>query len=215
MPSDNVLALLALLLLWLLERSHQRTRSREKGEEGPRPVEVKGWKGVEAIDTLPSRPLAFSATVSGRDGPDGGPSHTVDLADLSCTCTDFQSRRKDLPEEAIGRVCAHVSRALRETGVTGSYDNLLRGIVESGPTRRTYYKVSLRTGETVAVGLDPGSDVVDVVAPDRPDERGTGEGGPSYRSYRYSSADRRWSAGERPPGGAEVAKFVDSLMAEV
>lgn len=211
MPSDNILALLALLFLWLLERFHRRSRA-EEPEEGRSRTKVEGWKDVEVIEGLPARPLAFSATVRvSDDGSEDGPSQTVDLSDLSCTCKEFRSRRARLPENSVGRICSHVSQALRETGVTSSFDDVLRTIVESGPTRSVYYQATLRSGEKVAVGHDPGSDQVDVITRPRPvDQRSRDSTGP-YRRYGYSVTNGRWLVDTRPPGAVEIGELIDEL----
>lgn len=219
MPSDNVLALLALLFLWLFERLQRRHRARAEEraaeEEGRRSVAVDGWKGVRVIEQLPSRPLAFSATVRVPDGTDGdGPSRSVDLAELTCTCPDHRKHRAELPEEAIGRICDHVSRALRKTGVTSSFDELLQAIVEEGATRRVYYEVSLRSDRKIAVGHDPGSDQVDVIAPVRPRDRKSGTAGGPYRRYGYSLSSGRWLVDARPPGAVEIGELIGHLPLE-
>lgn len=215
MPNDPVLAILALLFLWLLvRRLQERGSGAQEEEQGRTQLKVRGRKGVKLIEALPSRPLAFAAQVTVADSADGGPTYTVDLGDLSCTCPDFRIHRSELPENAIGRVCAHVSEALRETGATGALDELLRAIIESGPTRMTYYQVPLRSGERVAIGHDPGSDQLDVIARSRPKDLEGADAAASYRRYGYSLSGGRWLVNERPPGSGEIREAIAGLPLE-
>jgi len=212
-PIDLSLALVALLLLWLALRAHYRRRVEEEEARGRKRVKVPGWSDVKVIESLPPRPLAFSATVRVSDNSDPGESHSVDLAELTCTCGDFRRRRSRLPPESVGRVCAHLSKALEEAGVTAAYDDLMRGIVESGPTHPSYYELRLSNGDLVAIGHDPDSDYFDVVARARPSNGGSEGASPStpYRHYGYSRSSKQWVGAGRPSGSTEAVKFIHGL----
>lgn len=209
-PIDLSLALVALLTLWLVLRAHYRRRLERDEARGRKRVKVPGWSDVKVIERLPPRPLAFSATVRVSDDSDPDESHSVDLAELTCTCGEFRSRRSRLPPESVGRVCAHLSKALEDAGVTAVYDDLMRGIVESGPTHPSYYELSLSNGDVVAIGHDPDSDYFDVVARGRPTNGESGGASP-YRHYGYSRSSRTWVGRSRPFGSTEAVKFMRGL----
>ena len=207
MLTDPVLAIVALLVLWLLVRIRDRTAS-EVDETGRREVRIQGRKGVKTIETLPPRPLAFGAIIS---VPDGDVNYKVDLEELTCTCPEFVSRRADLPPEAIGRICRHLSQALQTTGASSSMDNLVRSIVESGPTLRTYFEIPLGPEERVAVGHAPGSDRLDVFAlEDGLKDQGSHQS-VDYRRYGFSRAGQRWLDDEAPREADRIGEVIREL----
>jgi hypothetical protein len=212
MPNDLVLAVLALLFLWLLARLHDAgKKSEDEGEGGREAVKVPGLKGVRRIETLPPRPLAFGARVSVPGEPDEGGPFQVDLGELTCDCPDFRDRRAHLPPDAIGRVCPHLSQALRTTGATGSMDDMVQTIVEAGPTVRSYFECPLPQNRTVAIGHSPGEEHLEVFAAPRPVDRKDGGSTGAYRRYGYSLARERWLNDERPPGSGAIVEIIGRL----
>lgn len=212
MPDDPVLAILALLFLWLLFRLIRIRSGGEEVQEGRSSVKARGIGGLQVIETLPPRPLAFAATVRVAAPHRGTASFEVDLSELYCPCPDFQRRRRELPEDAIGRVCEHVSEALKETGASTSFDPLLRAIVESGETKERYYQVELSSGRKAAIGHSEGSDLLHVIAATRPkDERGAAAAEGPYRRYAYSRDRGAWLDGQRPPGSGEIRQIIPKL----
>lgn len=212
MPNDLVLAVLALLFLWLLARLHEAGRKPDGEAEGGRePIRVPGLKGIRRIESLPPRPLAFGARVSVPGEPDEGGPFSVDLGELTCSCPEFMDRRAHLPPDAIGRVCPHLSQALVTTGATGSLDDLVQAIVESGATARSYFECPLPRDRTVAIGHSPGEEHLEIFAALRPVDRK--EGGPpaAYRRYGYSLARERWLNDERPPGSGAIVELIGRL----
>jgi hypothetical protein len=212
MPNDLVLAVLALLFLWLLARIHEAAK-KPTGDvaDGREAVRVQGLKGIRRIEALPPRPLAFGARVSVPGEPDEGGPFQVDLGELTCTCPDFEDRRAHLPPDAIGRVCPHLSQALQTTGATGSMDDLVQAIVESGPTVRSYLECPLPLDRTVAIGHTPGEDQLEVFAAPRPVDLKEGAAPAAYRRYGYSLARERWLNDERPPGSGAIVELIGKL----
>lgn len=214
MEIDPVLGILALLILWLLIRIWDPGGRIREDTEGRREVKVKGVKGLKVIETLPPRPLAFGAEVSVPGGPEEDGPFSANLGDLTCTCPDFRSYRARLPDESVGRICAHLSSALRSTGATGEMDELLRAIVEGGPTHRVYYEVPLDGDRRIAVGHTPGSDLLDVIAEPRPRDRKDGSATGPYRRYGFSRGEGRWLRGEHPPGSGAIGEAIQALPLE-
>ncbi len=210
MPTDPVLAILALLLLWLTVRLFVYRDRDGEGEPGRTSVKVRGRKGVKVITSLPPRPVAFASTVSVSDGPESEVSYSVNLGALTCNCPDFESRRAELQPDAIGRVCRHMSDALQSSGASSSMDELLRAIVEFGPTKRTYYQIP-PDHRTVAIGHTPGSGDLDVFA--RVDVRGKkGEPTPGpYQHFSYSLRSRSWPPDRRPPDDKQIQQVISDL----
>jgi hypothetical protein len=212
MPNDLILAVLALLFLWLLARLHEAGRkSVGEGAGGREAVKVPGLKDIHRINTLPPRPLAFGARVSVPGETDEGGPFQVDLGQLTCDCPDFTDRRAHLPPDAIGRVCPHLSQALRTTGATGSMDDLVQTIVESGPTVRSYFECPLPRERTVAIGHSPGEDLLEVFAAPRPVDLKEAGSPRTYRRYGYSLARERWLNDERPPGSGAIVEIIGRL----
>jgi hypothetical protein len=203
-PDELVLALIALLLLWLLARIDRRARQSKTDAPGRTRVRVRGRRGVQRIDLLPRRPIAFGAAVTVPAGPDDDRTCAVDLTQLTCDCRDFRQNRAHLPPDALGRVCAHLSSALAMTGATSAMDQLLRAIVEAGAARMSYYQFRIGSGRVVAVGHTPGTERLDVFL-------GTRRGGGPYRRYEYSRAARRWCCVDPPPDRGEIAAAIVSL----
>jgi hypothetical protein len=143
--------------------------------------------------------------------PDGDAKYKVDLSELTCTCPDFGSRRADLPPDAIGRICSHLSQALQTTGATSSMDDLVRTIVESGPTLRTYFQVPIGAGQSVAVGHAPGSDRLDVFVPEDGADGPGSQGSGTYRRYSYSRAGQRWLDDQAPQEGHGIGEAIREL----
>ena len=207
MLTDPVLAIVALLVLWLLVRVRDRTAS-EVDDTGRREVRVRGRKGVKVIESLPPRPLAFGAIIR---VPDGDVNYQVDLQELTCTCPEFRSQRAGLPPEAIGRICRHLSQALQTTGASSSMDNLVRSIVESGPTRRTYFEIPLGPEERVAVGHAPGSDRLDLFALEDGQKDPGSHQSVDYRKYGFSRAGQRWLDDEEPREADRIGAAIREL----
>jgi hypothetical protein len=90
-------------------------------------------------------------------------------------------------------------------------DDLLRVIVEAGPTREVYYQASVGPDRMVAVGHTAGAEVLDIFAKDWPsDPQSENSEGP-YRRYQYSRARRRWVDEERPPGSGRINELIETL----
>jgi len=132
--------------------------------------------------------------------------YEVDLNKTSCTCPDWLSHRKNLPEYDLTRCCKHIFDAYNKFRPSSGWPGWLEAFLETGwrayPTCR--WKVSVVRDSYVLIGIG-NRHWVDIYA--KNDNK--------YRRYGFNKVEKRWSYGDQPELSNKVLKEVYKFYNEL
>lgn len=139
--------------------------------------------------------------------------YKVNLADLTCTCPDFEHRRRR-PANTFAHLCKHLVAVLNRNGAFEN-DKWKKAIAEDdhgGPIRA--WMIERNDSPPALVTISSGNEWVNVYAPSvRKGERIANASG-KIRRYGWSVQEKRWSYGESPPGARELRSLFASMGLE-
>lgn len=98
---------------------------------------------VGPIDAKFNRPYRAQS----RSTP--GQTYQVNVAQLTCTCPDFQKRRSKYPTGDVRRVCKHIYDKLYQTKVERSFDPVLKLVIRYGRRERHFIRIHSSDGDIV------------------------------------------------------------------
>jgi hypothetical protein len=85
--------------------------------------------------------LKFDRNYAARDRDDHNVVHTVNVAQLRCSCPDFATNRAAFPSNDPRRVCAHLYDKLYSTKAEKGFDLLVQLFVRYGRTMLSFHIV--------------------------------------------------------------------------
>jgi len=89
--------------------------------------------------------------------------HKVNLHRVTCTCPDFQNRRKDLAPNDVRRICTHIAETLIERRIDSELPPLVRLIIRHARKVQKWHHVQFKEGE-IAFGFSLDSPWINVIA---------------------------------------------------
>lgn len=117
---------------------------------------------------------------------------------LTCSCLEFQLRRRWVPKGRVERLCPHLAQTLLEHGV--GVNTPLEPLFLDGDRQRCY----VADGDEALIGYSPGRDWLQIYAKS---ER-TEEGGWRYARFAYHVVRRQWGARGAPVNEARVLRVI-------
>lgn len=139
--------------------------------------------------------------------------YKVNMGEVTCTCPDFEHRRKR-PANTFGHLCKHLVVVLNRNGAFEN-DKWKKAIAtdgHGGPVQA--WMIERKDSPPALVTISSGNEWVNVYAPSvRKGERianATGE----IRRYGWSVQEKRWSYAESPPGARELRSLFASMGLE-
>jgi hypothetical protein len=139
--------------------------------------------------------------------------YKVDLVEFTCTCPDFEHRRRR-SVNTFGRLCKHLVTVLNRNGAFEN-DKWKKAIAETGhggPVRA--WIIKRKDSPPALMTVSSGNEWVNVYAPSlRKGERIANATG-KIRRYGWSVQEKRWSYGESPPGARELRSLFASMGLE-
>ena len=99
-----------------------------------------------AIEDIPSK---FDRRYVATDRENPAVKYAVNIARLTCACTDFSERRRDFPAGDVRRVCAHLYEKLYQTKAERRFDPLVQLFIRYGREMLTYRTVAAARGRFI------------------------------------------------------------------
>jgi hypothetical protein len=137
-------------------------------------------------------------------------SYTVSLKNLTCSCPDFQKRRKDYPATDLRRLCKHLAHALCQSGATLDMPEHINEILMSAEARGAgipiyapYIEIIL-DGQPAAFIGPSSNNWYNVVTRDRKRESPKA----AYREFGYNVDEERWSHNYPPPKAKTIRQII-------
>jgi hypothetical protein len=165
---------------------------KKSAEPEPPPLET-----ISRDLSFPRAKLKFKA----QSKSEPGMTYDVDLSDQSCTCADWTERRSKYPIGDFRRACKHIVWAYpKSKEITPDHliVRALMGCYDYGfPTDGRLFMAETDSLPIVAITGDRAW--VNVYVPDKAGH---------YQRFGYSTAERRWSYGERPYRSRRIVDWV-------
>jgi hypothetical protein len=107
--------------------------------------------GVEPITVLLDQPWEATPAervVNSLSTP--GVTYQINLATLTCSCSDFVKRRASFDSRDARRVCKHLRREMERDHLLDRFGDLARIVILGGYAKQTLYRARLWTRTTAS-----------------------------------------------------------------
>ena len=142
----------------------------------------------------------------------------VDLAEVTCTCDDFTSRRSRFARSDLRRFCGHIIRAYQKADSWPNPDGIMATLLASGPQNGGCWdyddilRTKLDSGEYVYFGKKKNRTWIDVYAKARRKADMHGKYTGNYGRYGFDNAQKKWAYGTAPPGSREIKAILKAIQ---
>ena len=163
------------------------------------------WR-VDPLTEDYNKPLKIKSFSSNR-------SYFVNLHEFTCTCPDFQERRRHVPPGKFNRLCKHIAEAFSRHGRPDGWSEVHHAIISRsfGMFKDRYFIIPLNSGIEIALGYEDDYSWLDVFARSRRTGEKKGLYTGRYHRYGFNYLGPRWSYGEGPPGAMEIRRIIRAL----
>jgi hypothetical protein len=135
-----------------------------------------------------------------RDRENPAARYEINVARLTCTCSDFADKRRDFAQGDARRVCEHLYDKLYQTKAERAFDPLVQLFIRYGRSMLAYSLVEDALGRFV-IGLPFGPRYARVI--------GVIEGKPLVATYDFKGGE--WSERETPLTPARAAELLERV----
>lgn len=125
--------------------------------------------------------------------------YTVSFPAMTCTCPDFDKRRKHIAAPQLDRACKHIRRIIDDSGALRG--TIYEAVLSSEYTSAHYFTLA---DQPFIIGFTPGKEWINVYGVTRHGKDGIVR----YQRYGYSLAELRWSYGEAPSNREALEEII-------
>ena len=138
-----------------------------------------------------------------------GVSYQIVLSEMSCTCPDFMSTRKQFVKSDPRRACKHIVSKFIDNDLLSSQDELA-ALIFISPTRGELGTFQTSDGMIFSLSFEKTKWVSVFTRKRRKGEKGIFFSG-AYETYGYDRNEKRWSYGEAPSGARYYIDLIHQL----